>query len=72
MTKNNSKTIQDKMAKLDELVSWFDGDDFTLEEAIDRFEAAQKLADEIEHDLTNLKNEIEIVEKRFDTETKAS
>jgi exodeoxyribonuclease VII small subunit len=65
----NSKTIQDKIAELDKLVAWFDSNDFTLEKALSQFKKAEKLAAEIEHDLTSLKNDIQIVKKRFDQTT---
>jgi len=62
-----NKTIQEKTAELSELVAWFDSDDFELEEALDKFKMAEKLASEIELDLTTLKNEIQVVKKKFDT-----
>lgn len=61
-----NKSIQEKTAELSELVSWFDSDKFELESALDKFKAAEKLAAEIEKDLTSLKNEIQIVKKKFD------
>jgi exodeoxyribonuclease VII small subunit len=63
-----NKTIQDKMSELSELVAWFDSDDFTLEAALDKFKVAEKLAKEIEHDLSSLKNDIQIVKQKFDSE----
>lgn len=63
-----NKTIQDKMSELSELVAWFDSDDFTLEAALDKFKVAEKLAEEIEHDLSSLKNDIQIVKQKFDSE----
>lgn len=60
--KNN---ISEKTAKLNELVAWFDSDDFELEQAIDRYAEAEKLAAEIEQDLLTLKNNIEIVKTKF-------
>lgn len=67
MTQNN-KTIQQKIGELDELVAWFDSDEFTLETALDKFKAAEKLAEEIEQDLLSLKNEINVVKQRFDVD----
>lgn len=67
MTKS-SKTIQEKMADLSRLVAWFDSDDFAIEAALDKFHEAEKLAAEIENDLQHLKNEIEVVKKKFDEE----
>lgn len=59
-------SITEKMAKLDELVAWFDSDGFELERALDKFTEAKTLADEIESDLMELKNTITIVDQRFD------
>ncbi|HPF31273.1 MAG TPA: exodeoxyribonuclease VII small subunit [Candidatus Saccharibacteria bacterium] len=62
--KNNS--IKEKITKLDELISWFDSDDFDIEKAIEKFKEAEKLSNDIEKDLNNLKNEINIVKQKFD------
>jgi exodeoxyribonuclease VII small subunit len=64
---SKNKSIQEKTAELTELVAWFDSDEFTLESAIDKFKEAEKLADDIEHDLSSLKNEIKIVKQKFDS-----
>lgn len=64
----NKQTIQAKISQLDELVAWFDSDDFTLETALDKFKEAEKLAEEIELDLKSLKNDIQVVKQRFDSE----
>lgn len=66
-TKNNS-SISEKTIKLNELVAWFDSDDFELEAALDKFAEAQKLASEIESDLLAMKNNITVIKKNF-TET---
>ena len=63
-----SKTVQQKLAELNESVAWFQGEDFTLEAAVDKFEQAEKLAAEIEQDLVKLKNDISVVKQRFDRE----
>ena len=59
------KTINQKIAELDELTDWFYGDDFALDQAIDKYKKAVKLAKEIENDLEKLKNEIEVIDKDF-------
>lgn len=66
--KNNPETVQQKMVRLNEIVAWFDGDDFQLEEAFARFSEAEKLAAEIETDLHAMKNDIDVLKKRFDGE----
>lgn len=65
MTKKD-KTIQEKMSDLSGLVEWFDGEDFAIEAAIDKFREAEKLAEEISDDLKTLKNDIEVVKQKFD------
>lgn len=62
-----SKTIQEKTEKLSEIVSWFNSDDFSLEIAIEKFKEAEKLATEIEQDLLSLKNDIQIIKQKFDS-----
>lgn len=66
MSDKSKQTVAEKVARLDELVAWFDSEDFTLETALDKFSAAETLAREIEEDLTALKNDIEVVKARFD------
>lgn len=61
------KTLQDKLAELDELVDWFNNDEFALEEAVERFKKADALAREIEDDLAKIKNEITVLAERFDS-----
>lgn len=63
-----NKTIQEKTEDLNQLIAWFDSDDFTLETALDKFKEAEKLALEIEKDLERLQNDIQIVKKKFDQE----
>jgi exonuclease VII small subunit len=64
----SNKSVQDKLTELSELVGWFQGSSFKLEAALDKFKEAESLAEEIEKDLTKLKNDIKIVKKRFDSE----
>jgi len=62
------KTVQDKLSELSELVAWFQSPAFKLEDAFDKFKQSEALAEEIEKDLTKLKNDIQVVKKKFDTE----
>lgn len=64
-----NKTVQEKLSELSELVGWFQGGAFNLENAVEKFQAAEKLADEIEKDLTQLKNDIKVVKQRFDSDS---
>ena len=63
-----NKPVQEKLAELSELVAWFQSPAFKLEEAVTKFKQAEKLAEDIEKDLTKLKNDISVVKKKFDSE----
>jgi exonuclease VII small subunit len=65
---SKNKSIQEKTVELTKLVAWFDSDEFTLEAALDKFKEAEELAANIEQDLSSLKNEIQIVKQKFDSE----
>ena len=64
----NNMTIKEQLQQLDELISWFEGDDFTLEEAVEKFKAAEQLAEEIRQKLSSLKSDITVLGQKFDTE----
>ncbi len=66
MSEAKNKTVQDKLAELSELVEWFQSSTFSLEDAVGKFKQAEQLAEEIEKDLTKLKNDIKVVQQRFD------
>lgn len=66
MSTKNSKTIAEKRAELAELLAWFEGQDFVLEDAITKFEKAEVLAREIEEELMQYKNKITVLKQRFD------
>jgi trigger factor len=59
-------SIKEKIAKLDELISWFDSNDFDIEIAIEKFKEAEKLSNNIEKDLNDLKNEVNIIKQKFE------
>ena len=61
----SEKSLNQKIEELDGKVEWFYSDEFRLEEAVDKYKDAAKLACEIEKDLDELKNEIEVLSKDF-------
>ncbi|MBQ3436519.1 exodeoxyribonuclease VII small subunit [Candidatus Saccharibacteria bacterium] len=61
----NKLSLNQKIAELDGQVEWFYSDEFKLDEATDKYKQAVKLAKEIEKDLTELKNEIEVLSEDF-------
>ncbi len=63
-----NKSIQEKTDQLTKLVAWFDSDEFSIEDALKKYNIAEKLAAEIESDLISLKIEIKIVKSNFDSD----
>lgn len=63
---SQKSNIQKKLQQLAEQVAWFESDQFVLEKAVERFKAAQQLAEGIETDLAALKNDIVVLKERFD------
>lgn len=66
MSKTNPKTIAELRSELGELLAWFESDEFTPEEAVDKFKQAESLAATIETRLSEHKNTITVLKKRFD------
>jgi len=60
--------IATKTKRLNELMEWFDGSDFSLEEAVDKYAEATKLAREIEKSLGELKNKITRIDNKAEEE----
>ena len=58
-------SLNQKIGELDKKVEWFYSDDFRLEQATDKYQDAVKLAKEVEKDLSELKNEIEVLSEDF-------
>lgn len=57
--------LNQKIEKLDQEVEWFYSDDFKLEKATEKYKDAVILAKDIEKDLSELKNEIEVLTEDF-------
>ncbi len=66
MTKNNPVDVTSKIAQFDELVEWFQSEEFAIEQAVDKLRAADVLATEIEQQLTAIKNDITVLKQKFD------
>ena len=62
---SEKQSLNEKIAKLDADVEWFYSDDFKLEEATEKYKNAVSLAKDIEKDLSELKNEIEVLTEDF-------
>lgn len=62
----NDNTIEQQMELLDKKLAWFQSDEFSLDEAAERFEEVNALSQEIEDRLSEKKNEIEVLKQKFD------
>lgn len=63
---SDNSTIKEQMAQLRERISWFESDDFSLEQAEEKFKEAQQLTEEIKQKLTALKSDVTVLEQTFD------
>jgi exodeoxyribonuclease VII small subunit len=63
-TKN--KPLKDQLTELDELIAWFDQEEFDLDEALKKFDDGVALADLISRRLDLLENKITVLKQRFD------
>ena len=62
------KSVGAKIEQLNQNLEWFYGDEFKLEEAAKKYQAAAELAKDIEEELETLKNQIEVISKDFSIE----
>ncbi|QJU10801.1 hypothetical protein FBF25_01250 [Candidatus Saccharibacteria bacterium oral taxon 488] len=63
--KTNEKTIEQMMAELNERIAWFQGDDFNLDEAKQRFIEARQLAKDITAALDDMQHDITVLGEDF-------
>lgn len=63
MTKQDEqKSIDEVLAELEAAVAWFHGDEFSLDEAREKFTEAQRMAADAEVRLMEMKHEIEVLQ----------
>ena len=65
---NNDMTIEQMMAELNERIAWFQGDDFNLDEAKQRFLEARELSKKITATLEDMRHDIEVLSEDFNAE----
>ena len=65
---NNDMTIEQMMAELSERIAWFQGDDFNLDEAKQRFIEARELSKKITATLEDMRHDIEVLSENFNAE----
>lgn len=65
MTSKNN-TIEERIAALEQAVAWFESDEFTLDEAVERYQQVQQQAAAIQAELAKLKHTITIATAQKD------
>lgn len=63
--KTNEKTIEQMMAELNERIAWFQGEEFNLDEAKQRFIEARQLAKDITAVLDDMQHDITVLSEDF-------
>jgi len=66
MSAKNSDSIQSKMKRLEEIVEWFESEDVDIDEALSKYEAGLKLAEQLQVDIKTTKNKFAKIKKSFD------
>ena len=66
MKDDKSVSISKRMEELEQKMNWFKGDEFTLDEAAERYAEVERMAGEIEEILMEMQNSVELIQKRFD------
>lgn len=64
----SQKNLRAKLDELQQIVSSFDRDDLSVEEALEQFEKGSALSEDIEKQLAELKTKITVLKERFDQE----
>lgn len=67
MSKENNQTLQELTAEFDEIVAWFDQDDFDVERALEKYQQAHAIAEKIKQKLETIENKITVLKKSFDS-----
>jgi|LSQX01.2.fsa_nt_gb exonuclease VII small subunit len=62
---SETKSLNQKFEELEKAKEWFYSDDFSLDKAAEKYKMAINLAKELQEDLSNLQNEIEILDEDF-------
>ena len=63
--KTNEKTIEQMMTELNERIAWFQGEEFNLDEAKQRFIEARQLAKDITAVLDDMQHDITVLSEDF-------
>ena len=65
MSATKLETISMKLERIEALLQWFESEEVTVEQALEKYEEALGLAKELEAQLQNAKNKVEVIKKKF-------
>ena len=57
----DNRSLREQMEQLEEILAWFDSDDFELETAVERYQQAARVAEQIDQRLREIKNKVTII-----------
>lgn len=61
----NKKSVEEKIQELEDLLTWFESNEVTVESALNKYERAGQIASELEIELNMAKNKVEVIKKKF-------
>lgn len=65
MSQHNDK-LQDLEKQLDAIIVWFNSEDFSVDEALQKYQDASEIVKKIDSILDTHKNNISVLKKKFD------
>lgn len=57
----DNRSLREQMEQLEEILAWFDSDEFELEAAVERYQQAARVAEQIDQRLREIKNKVTII-----------
>ena len=57
----DNRSLREQMKQLEEILAWFDSDEFELEAAVERYQQAARVAEQIDQRLREIKNKVTII-----------
>lgn len=68
MATSKPKTYQQLAEELNRLIEWFESDQLNLDEAVDKYEQAMELLQEMENHLKTAENKVKKIAVKFDAD----
>ena len=65
---SKNESIAEQQQKLQELLAWFDSDEFQIEQVSQKFAQASEISEQIERSLLEQKNTITVLKEKFSSE----